>query len=128
MKFKELLDAVDSRHNWISFACDWSVQDDGNVAIKPYVNITLDTEVDVHYQWFWHCNLDVNTTEIYNAIATHDYETFTKWFDAFKERLPVEYLPINAEIRVDGEYIGDICVAFSEQTFKLITSQDHECG
>ena len=74
------------------------------------------------------CNPNINTSEIYNAIETHNYKIFSKWFDVLEAQLPVEYLPIDAEIRVGGEYIGSVCVAFDEQVFKLITSQDHECG
>ena len=128
MKFKDLLSAVGPRTDWIRLYTNCELTDGGEIIMTVPVHLTLETEVTVHYQWFWHCNPDVNTTEISNAIDTHDYETFSKWFDILESRLPVTYLPVDAEICVDGEYVGSVCVAFSEQTFKLITSQDHECG
>ena len=128
MKFKDLLNAVGSRNDWIKLYTNWELTDDGEIIIAFPVRLTPETEVEIHYQWFWHCNPNINTSEIYNAIETHNYKIFSKWFDVLEAQLPVEYLPIDAEIRVGGEYIGSVCVAFDEQVFKLITSQDHECG
>ena len=128
MKFKDILCAVGERMDWIKIHADWSLNDSGQITMSLPANITLDSEVDVHYQWFWHCNTEIDTSEIYNAIETHDYTTFIKWFEILESKLPIVYLPCDAEMWVDDKYIGSVCVAFNKQTFQLITSQDHECG
>lgn len=128
MKLKDILSAVGCHTDWIRFDANWNLDDSGQVNITLPTNITIDTEVNVHYQWFWHCNPNINTTEICYAIKSHDYTTFTKWFEALKSELPYIYLPCDAEIWVDNVCVGNVCVAFNEETFRLITSQDHECG
>lgn len=128
MKLKDVIEAVGDRTDWIQFYSSWKLTDSGKVVMTFPSNITLNSDVDIHYQWFWHCNPSVDTTEIYNAIRTHDYTTFTKWFEALESELPFVYLPNDAEIWINDEYLGSVCVAFNEKTFRLITSQDHECG
>ena len=128
MKLKDVIEAVGVRKDWIHFDVDWNLTDNGQITLAVPVSMTLDSDVDVHYQWFWHCNPDVDTAEIVNAIETHDYATFARWFETLELKYPMIYLPSDAEMFVDGKYVGTVCVAFSEQTFNLITSQDHECG
>lgn len=127
MKFKELVDAVGPRKDWISFVCDWNIQDDGNVRVEPTVNITLDTEIDIHYQWFHHCNPNFNASEVWDAIEQHDYDVFYKWYEKFVTE-PWTYLPSTASIYAGEKYIGDVCIAWHPDVFSLINSQDHECG
>ena len=128
MKFKDILCAVGERTDWIKICADWSLDDSCQITMSLPTNITLDSEVDVHYQWFWHCDPEIDTSEIYNAIETHDYATFTKWFEILESKFPLVYLPDYAEMWVDDKYIGSVYVTFNKQTFQLITSQDHECG
>ena len=128
MKLEEVICAVGVRTDWIRFHTKWNVDANGQIITTCLTNIALNSEVDVHYQWFWHCNPEVDTTEIYDAIEAHDYATFTKWFEMLELKSPIVYLPFDAQIWIEGVHVGDICIAFDKDTFQLITSQDHECG
>lgn len=127
MKLKDVFAAAGERTDWVKFHWEWELTDTGNVIPKLPVNITLDSEVEICYQWFWHCNFDVDTKEIADSIESHNYQAFTKWFEKLS-REQFTYLPTDAGIFVDDQYIGDVCVAFDNNMFALITKQDHECG
>ena len=74
-----------------------------------------------------HCNPDIDEGTIQKAIEDHDYDTF----DKFHRKLLHEdllFLPCDADILVNGEFVGTVCIAYSPETFALITSQDCECG
>jgi hypothetical protein len=127
MKLKDVIEAAGNRLDWISFHWDWNIDHNDNIIPVMPVNINMDSDVSIHYQWFHHCDPHLNTTEVYDAIKNHDYNTFYKWFSTF-ENDQWTYLPSDADIWVDDEYVGRVCVAYRENLFALITSQDHECG
>ena len=127
MKFKDLINAVGPRKDWISFWCNWDVKENGSVVISPSVDVTLDTEVEVGYQWFHHCNPNLNRDEVWESIEQHDYNTFYKWYETFMTDHWV-YLPSTANIYVGDECIGEISVAWHPSVFSLVSFQDCECG
>lgn len=127
MKLRDVFQAVGTRKYWINFHYDWMITEDEHIVPVTPTEITMDSEVDILYQWYWHCNPNVNTKEIEQAIENHDYKTFRKWF----KKLEVEeweYLPTSADIYIGNAYIGTVCVAYDEGLFSLITDNDHECG
>lgn len=127
MKFKDLLDAVGENKYLMKLQTNWELADDGQIAVNFPANLTLDSEVEVHYQWFWNSDTGV-VTEISNAIECHDYVTFIKWINILHEtEIPFLHLPYDASMWVDNKYIGEICISFNEQTFRLITKQNYKC-
>ena len=127
MKLRDVIEAIGDRKYWIKFHYDWSVTSDGCIVPVSPKEITMDSDVDILYQWYWHLNPNVNTKEIECAIENHDYKTFMKWFEKL-EKEPWEYLPTTANIYIDHTYIGTVCVVYNEELFSLITENDHECG
>jgi hypothetical protein len=127
MKLRDIIEALGKKKYWITFHYDWTVATDGRIVPVPEKEITLDSDVELHYQWYTHLNPKVNTKEIDAAIENHDYKTFSKWVKMF-ENAPWEYFPSMASIWSGDAYVGTVCVAYDEALFSLITSNDHECG
>lgn len=127
MKLRDIINAVGERKDWISFHWDWHMSEDGIIVPMMNVSPTLDSEVEIIYQWFHHCNPHIDTKEIWNAIRDHDYETFMKWYNILKYE-DLTYLPSMAAILIGDCYVGDICIAYKPETFALITDEDYECG
>lgn len=127
MKLREIIEAVGKKKYWIAFHYDWSITEDGRIIPKAEKEITMDSDVNIFYQWYTHLNPNVNIAEIENAIDNHDYKTFMKWFNKL-ENEPWEYLPTRAEIWCDDAYIGTICVVYDVKLFSLIADNGHECG
>lgn len=127
MKLRDIIGAAGNRLDWIHFDWNWKVGDGGNIIPTLPVELNLDSEVAVIYQWFHHCNRDINTREVWDAIENHDYATFCKWFAEYEDSLMV-YFPSEASVHIDGEYVGDVCVVYNEKMFNLITDEDCECG
>jgi hypothetical protein len=128
MTLRDIFNAVGNKRKfWVKFDWDWIEDAAGNIVPITNVRRHLDSEVSVHYQWFHHMNKNIDTDAIYNAIEILDYTTFAKWFVKLKHEELV-YLPTDAQIWINNEYIGSVVVAYDEATFKLITSQDYECG
>ena len=127
MKLKDIIQAVGKKKYWISFYYDWTITSDGRVVPVSEAELTMESDVELFYQWYWHLNPKVNTKEIEEAIENHDYKTFMKWFNML-EKEPWEYLPTRANIWAGDTYVGTVCVAYDEGLFSLITGNDHECG
>lgn len=127
MKLRDVIKAVGNRLGWIEFHWNWQISKDNSIIPVMDVDLNLDSEVDVCYQWFWHCNPHIDTKEIWNSIKDHDYETFMKWYEKLKYE-DLVYLPSNAAIMAGDYYVGDVCIAYMPETFALITSEDYECG
>lgn len=127
MKFRDIIEAVGGRLNWIDIDYGWSVNDSGHILPTLAVDLTLDAEVAVIYYWYHHLNPDIDKKEIEAAIAAHDYETFIKWFTAF-EADSFSYFPSEAFIAVGDEIVGTLCVVYDPKVFALITDADYECG
>lgn len=127
MRLKDIFNASGGHINWINFNFKWEVAGDGTIVPFMEPNINMDSEVNVHYQWFWHFNEKLDTKEIWNAIKDHDYETFRKWYDMYVYD-NLTYFPSEAAIFMGDECVGFVCVVYSPETFALITSQDYECG
>jgi hypothetical protein len=128
MTLRDVFDAVgDKRKFWVKFDWDWIEDAAGNIRPVTDVQRHMDSEVSIHYQWFHHMNAGIDTDEIYNAIKNLDYETFAKWFVKLRYEELV-YFPTDAQIWIDNECVGSVCVVYDEKTFNLITSQDFECG
>ena len=127
MKLKDIFTAAGNRLDWINFHWDWRIDDNGNVVPVMPVNINMNSDISVVYQWFHHFDPNLDTKDACNTIKNHDYNTFCKWFKMFEDD-PWTYFPCEAALWVDDEYIGDVCVAYSEKLFSMITDQDHECG
>lgn len=128
MKLKDVFNAVGDRTDWIRF--NWSYDIVGGKIIPISTcdeDITLDSDVEIGYQWFHHCHSGIDVNEISNAITDHQYETFYKWYNLF-EYEPFTYLPCDADIYIGDKWIGSVCVAYDPQIFTLITWEDHECG
>ena len=127
MKLREIIEAVGNRKYWIAFHYNWHITSDGRIVPVSEKEISLDSEVQLHYQWYTHLNPKVDTKEIEAAIDNHDYKTFSKWVRLFEDE-PYEYFPSRADIWSDDAYIGTVCVIYDKTLFSLITSNDHECG
>lgn len=127
MKLREIIEAVGERKWWIGFHYNWTITADGCVVPVPEKEITLDSEVELHYQWYTHLNPKINVREIEAAIDNHDYKTFSKWVRMFEDE-PWEYFPSRADIWSDNAYIGTVCILYDKTLFSLITGNGHECG
>ena len=127
MRLREIIEAVGKKKYWITFHYDWNVTEDGHVVPVQEKEITLDSDVELHYQWYTHLNPKVNTKEIDASIENHDYKTFSRWVKMF-ENEPWEYFPSRAYIWAGDTYVGTVCVVYDEGLFSLITGSDHECG
>jgi hypothetical protein len=127
MKLRDVFQAVGNRKYWINFHYDWTITEDDHIVPVVPTEITMDSEVDIFYQWYTHLNPDVDVKEIESAIEDHDYETFIKWFERLISE-EWEYLPTAANIYIGNNYVGTVCVAYDEGLFSLITDYDHECG
>lgn len=127
MKLREIIEAVGNKKYWITFHYDWNVTEDGHVVPVQEKEITLDSDVELHYQWYTHLNHKIDVRAIEAAIENHDYKEFSKWVRMFEDE-PWEYFPDRADIWSFGVYVGTVCVAYDEALFSLITSNDHECG
>lgn len=129
MKLRDVITTVAKNGylSWINFDFDWKIDNNGCLCPVEKVKVTLDSNVNIVYQWFWHCNKELNTKEIWNAISNHDYETFMKWYDIYKYE-NITYFPAKAYIFIGEECIGSVCVVYAKEVFNLITNQDYECG
>lgn len=127
MKLKDIIVAAENRPDWISFHWDWEIACNGNIVPVMPVGVNTNSDVSIVYQWFHHCNPHLDTKEVSKAIKAHDYNTFYKWYEKF-EFDPWVYFPSKANIWIDDEFVGEVCVAYSEKLFALITDEDHECG
>jgi hypothetical protein len=128
MTLRDVFDAVgDKKKFWLHFDWDWI--EDAYGTIRPVTDVQrhLDCEVSIHYQWFHHMNNEIDTDELWKSIDIHDYATFAKWFNKFRNET-LTYLPTDAQIWIENECIGSVVVVYDEKTFNLITSQDFECG
>ena len=127
MKLIDIINAVGNRKDWIRFYWDWQTSDDGIIIPMMDVTPTLDSEVAVIYQWFHHLNPNIDTKEIWSAIENHDYATFMKWYNILRNE-NLTYLPSQATIWIGDCCVGDVCVAYNQETFALISDEDYECG
>lgn len=127
MKLRDIFQAVGDRKYWINFHYDWTIREDDHIVPVTPTEITMDSEVDMLYQWYTHLNPNVDVEEIERAIVNHDYKTFMKWFDKLQSE-EWEYLPTSANIYIGHEYVGTVCVVYDEDLFSMITDYDHECG
>ena len=127
MKLRDVIEAVGNRKHLIQFYCDWAVTLDNHIIPKFEAEITMDSDVEIYYQWYTHLNPNVNTKAIEDAIENHDYKTFTKWLNKLSQE-PWEYLPSRANLWSGDAYIGTVCVAYDEELFSLITDNGYECG
>lgn len=127
MKLREIIEAVGKKKYWIAFHYDWNITEDGHVVPVTEKEISLDSDVVLHYQWYTHLNPKINIKEIEAAIESHDYKTFSKWVRIFEDE-PWEYFPSRADIWSDDAYIGTVCVVYDARLFSLIVDNSHECG
>lgn len=127
MKLADIINAVGDRHDWIAFGYGWTIDETGAIQPTMPVSLTLDTEVSVIYQWYHHLNPDFDKDATFSAIENHDFATFEKLFNKFGWD-PIVYFPTKATIFAGDESVGEVVVAFSPDTFNLITDQDYECG
>lgn len=127
MKLREIIEAVGKRKYLINFHYDWTFDTDGQLIPVPVRAVGIDSQVELHYQWYTHLNPKIDVRAIEVAIENHDYKEFSKWVRMF-ENEPWEYFPSRASLWCFGEYVGDVCVVYDEALFSLITSNDHECG
>ena len=127
MKLRDILQAVGDSRYWIRFHYNWSITSDGRIVPVAEKEITMDSDVNIHYQWYTHHNPNVNIAEIENAIENHDYQTFMWWFNKL-ENEQWEYLPTQADIWSGDAYVGTVCVVYDKRLFSLISGNDHECG
>jgi hypothetical protein len=127
MKLRDVFQAVGNRKYWINFHYDWTITEDDHIVPISPTEITMDSDVDILYQWYTHLNPDVDVKEIECAIENHDYQTFMKWFDKLQGE-ELEYLPTEAYIYINNAYVGTVCVVYDEGLFAMITDNDHECG
>lgn len=86
---------------------------------------TIVTKIRTIYLWYTHLNPKVNTKEIETAIINHDWITFKKWLD-WQKKQKLVYFPEYADIFINGKPFGKLLI--NEETFKLITDNDYECG
>lgn len=127
MKLKDVFAAAGDRADWIKFFWDYDVSDDGEICPVARANVDMDSEVEIVYYWFDYLNPNVDTDEIGNAIQTHDYETFRKWFDTLLyERY--KYLASSAYIHIEDACVGEIFIADSADMFALINCPKHNGG
>lgn len=127
MKLKDIMQAVGDRRYWIHFHYDWTITLDGHIVPVCEKEITMDSDVEIFYQWYNHLNPNVDTKEIECAIENHDYKTFMKWFNKL-EKEQWEYLPTEANIYSGDVYVGTVCVVYDEKLFSLIADSGYECG
>lgn len=127
MKLKDIINAAGHRLDWINFHWDWNIDDNEDIIPVTPININMDSEISIHYQWFHHFDQTLNRDEAWNAIKEHDYETFYKWYKMFEDDQWV-YFPSKASIFIDDECIGEVCIVYDPRVFSLITDQDCECG
>lgn len=127
MKLRDVFQAIGNRKYWINFHYDWTITEDEHIVPVVPTEITMDSEVDLFYQWYTHLNPNVDIEEIERAIENHDYKTFMKWFESLVSE-EWEYLPTTANIYIGNTYIGTVCVVYDEGLFAMITDYDHECG
>ena len=128
MTLRDIFNAVGKNKKfWIHFDWDWEENYIGNIIPTTKAPRNLDSEVSIHYQWFHHMNVDLDTDELWKAIESHDYSVFVKWFNRLKNE-NLTYLPTDAQIWMGEDCIGSVVVAYDVNTFNLITSQDCECG
>lgn len=128
MKLKDVFSAVGDHTDWIKFDCDYDILGCKIVPIFAYdIDITLDSDIEIGYQWFHHCNPDLDLEEISKAIEKHNYGTFCKWYNELENGY-LDYFPSDATIYIDDKAIGSVCVVYNPWVFNLITWEDHECG
>ena len=106
---------------------DWNITEDGRIVPVQEKEVSLDSDVELHYQWYTHLNPKIDIHAIEEAIESHDYKTFSKWVRMFEDE-PWEYFPSRADIWSGDAYVGTVCVVYDKTLFSLITGNDHECG
>ena len=127
MRLRKIIEAIGKRKYWITFHYDWTINTDGLVIPVQEREVSLDSPVELHYQWYTHLNPKIDVRAIEAAIENHDYKEFSKWVNMFANE-SWEYFPDRADIWSFGVYVGTVCVVYDETLFSLITSNDHECG
>lgn len=127
MKLADIIKAVGKRRDWIRFEHGWTIDEAGAVKLTMPVKLTPETEVSVIYQWFHHMDPGLDKDAAFEVIRNQDYKAFQKLHARFI-RENFLYFPDTATIFADDEYIGEVVVAYSPDTFALIADQDYECG
>ena len=85
------------------------------------------SHISITYYYYYHLNPDFPKEEIKKAINSHDYTTFMKFYNQWKND-DLYYLPDVAFIYDEIDDKGGYLNILDEQNFNLITDCEYECG
>ena len=129
MKLRDIVDIVHPNIDLLEFNTNWQFDGNGNIHPAFESKFDLDTEVEVVYYWYHHMNPNVNQKEINAIIMSHDFKRFWDISEEIEENSPyLCYFPATAHVLSKDEYIGDLNIFRSEETFACITWSECECG
>lgn len=106
--------------------------------ISGIIEYKEDSDMKYQYYWYYHMVMSKEQADLINeAIKNHNWDAFciakgiyeTEWFKKscnFKDPAKVIFFPdVIYKIEEDGE--GEH-IPLNEETFKLITDSEYECG
>ena len=129
MTLRDIVDIVHPNVDLLEFNTSWKLDDNGNISPVFEATFDMDTEVKVVYYWYHHMNPNVNQKEINEVIMNHDFKRFWDISEEIEENSPyLCYFPVTACVVSKDEYIGDLNIFRSEETFACITWSECECG
>lgn len=129
MKLRDIVNIAHTGVDLLKFNTSWKLDDDGNINPVFQSKFDLDTEVKVVYYWYHHMNPNVQQKEINDIIMNHDFKKFWDISEEIEENSPyLCYFPATACVVSKDEYIGDLNIFRSEETFACITWSECECG
>ena len=134
IKFGEIINTLGQARGFFEPAVEWEFNPDGVITVAPLCKtpVTMDTDVEVCYDFYYHMNPAFHKDEVHKAIDEKDWDTFAKWkrdfdwggccFDG------LVYMPDEACIMVGDEWLGCVNTTYRKEYFNLITTWDYECG
>ena len=129
MKLRNIVDIVQPNVDLLEFNTSWQFDDNGSIHPTFEATFDLDTDVEVIYYWYHHMNPNVDQKEINEIIIGHDFKKFWDISEEIEENSPcLCYFPETACVVSKDEYIGDLNIFRSEETFACITWSECECG
>lgn len=90
----------------------------------------LDSEVELHYHFWWHCNNSFLpfAKRVMNACETHNWQEFQNIYKQWHTGDDIfEYMPDYAFLVTENNYYSGF-VTIDKNVFNLITCSEYECG